>query len=431
LKFLFKYPSRGRPEKFKEILNKWYSMLSGKHECHFVVTLDSDDKTMNNPVMRAWLANDAAIDSIQRPVLGMAKRKNFHYQFGNSQTKVEACNADMYIVKDWDIVVLVSDDMLPQVQGYDDIIANDMQKYFPALDGALHYNDGLHGNNTLITLSIMGRKLYDYFGYIYHPDYNSFYCDTEFTQVVKKIDKYKYIPEIIVRHQWIHSDEMAKIGTEKGKDDARIYKQRSELGFSKPNFYSQNMEEKYIYRHFMDKTGKFLDIGAWDGKTFSNTYKLAKLGWQGVCVEPSPIAFKGLFENYKDNDKIQLVNCAVADRSELMTFYESNGDAIGSLDQSHKDKWQKNVFFREILTKTVTFDELCDMTGYDFDFISIDTEGTSLEIFRHLPFQQLKNLSCICVEYDGKNDLVCNIGKTVGFEKVYESSENIVLCKTK
>lgn len=75
--------------------------------------------------------------------------------------------------------------MIPCQKGYDNIIAVNMNKYFPNMDGALHFNDGRVGNS-LFTLSIMGKKLYDQFGYIYHPDYKYTYCDNEFHLVVKK-----------------------------------------------------------------------------------------------------------------------------------------------------------------------------------------------------------------------------------------------------
>ena len=47
-KLLVKFPSRNRPEKFRDILDNYTSRTSGKHEVRFVVTMDSDDVTMNN-----------------------------------------------------------------------------------------------------------------------------------------------------------------------------------------------------------------------------------------------------------------------------------------------------------------------------------------------------------------------------------------------
>ena len=49
--------------------------------------------------------------------------------------------------------------------------------------------------------------------------------------------------------------------------------------------YSQLGEQDIILNYFNGKQGTFLDIGANDGKTFSNSYALSLLGWKGVCVD--------------------------------------------------------------------------------------------------------------------------------------------------
>jgi hypothetical protein len=62
--------------------------------------------------------------------------------------------------------------------------------------------------------------------------------------------------------------------------------------------YSQNDEERVI-NGVLDDAGDFLDVGAFDGKLFSNTLKLYERGWGGVLVEPSPKAFDGLQRDRK------------------------------------------------------------------------------------------------------------------------------------
>jgi len=181
LKILFKYPTRQRPEWFKETLNKYYEYMNGNHR--FIITCDIDDDSMNNDEMRAFMDN----------------KPNLTYHFGSSRTKIEACNAD--IEGEFDILVVVSDDMVPIVKGFDDVIIKEMQEHFPNLDGALDFPDGF--NNNLITYSILGRKLYEYFGYVYYHGYRSFWCDNEFTERVKAIGKYAYIDNLIVRHEWV------------------------------------------------------------------------------------------------------------------------------------------------------------------------------------------------------------------------------------
>jgi hypothetical protein len=119
---------------------------------------------------------------------------------GQNKSKIEACNANMNQINwEWDIVVLVSDDMLPQIQGYDDAIRNHMT---PDRDRILWFNDGCQGDK-LNTLTIFGRKMYESFGYLYHPEYKSLFCDTELTDLCKNELKSKttYIDYCIIRHE--------------------------------------------------------------------------------------------------------------------------------------------------------------------------------------------------------------------------------------
>jgi hypothetical protein len=120
-----------------------------------------------------------------------------------NKTKIEACNANMSEIDwDWQIVVLVSDDMIPQLKGWDDVIRNHMLARYPDTNGILWFNDGFQGDK-LNTLSIYGRALYNELGYIYHPDYKSLFCDTELTDRCKGdlADRTTYIPYCIIRHE--------------------------------------------------------------------------------------------------------------------------------------------------------------------------------------------------------------------------------------
>jgi hypothetical protein len=219
MKFLLKFPSRGRPELFKSTFNKWESMLSGKHPYQFLVSLDNDDRSMNNTEMHAFL--DA--------------KKNVTYCYGNSKSKVEAINANMECGGEFDCLVLISDDMLPQVSGYDDIIATKMNEHFSELDGCLHFNDGRTGS-ALNTLSIMGKRMYDHFGYIYHNDYKSLWCDNEFHEATQKLKKYVYIDQVIISHGWhdvTGNDHLARRNDALYHRDEQVFRIRQRAGFPK------------------------------------------------------------------------------------------------------------------------------------------------------------------------------------------------------
>ncbi len=216
MKLLFKYPTRNRPRIFVSLLERYYGYLSGCLEFEFVITLDCDDPTMNNHEMLRYL------DS----------KEHLTYHVGNSKTKIQAVNADLE-GKSFDILFLISDDMVPVVPNFDLVIAEEMQRHFPALDGCLHFDDGQFGRE-LNALSIMGRNMYEMFGYIYHPDYTSLWCDNEFHAVSVAIGKYVYIDTMIVKNAWsrpAYQDELRqKTESFYGWDQA-VFKLRQSLGF--------------------------------------------------------------------------------------------------------------------------------------------------------------------------------------------------------
>lgn len=186
-KLVIKFPTRNRPEKFKVIFDLYIKALSRKHEIEFIVSMDEDDSSMNNDSIKAWLDN---------------KKENIKYFYGNSKTKVEACNANMEGISG-DVLLLASDDMIPQVMAYDDIIFQSFDKVFPDFLGAIKFWDGYRSKDDhLMTLTVMGFPLYEKFGYIYHPSYNSLYCDDESTQCCIMLKKLAATPTCIIKHEW-------------------------------------------------------------------------------------------------------------------------------------------------------------------------------------------------------------------------------------
>jgi len=189
MKILLKYPTRGRPQKAASVLQVYVNLAADPSRLGLLVSCDDDDSTMSDTVR-------GQLHAIASP---LAFKK---ICVGQNRSKIAACNADMNIEWEWDIVVLVSDDMIPQVRGYDDAIRSHMMASFPDTDGILWINDGFQGQ-ALNTLTIFGRRLYDSFGYLYHPSYTSLYCDTELTDLCKTTlkDKTLYIPHCIIRHE--------------------------------------------------------------------------------------------------------------------------------------------------------------------------------------------------------------------------------------
>jgi len=151
--------------------------------------MDEDDATMNNPSMHQWISS-------------RARCANIECFYGQSKSKIEACNANLEGV-DGDVLMLASDDMVPVQMGYDEIIFKCFEHAFPDFNGAIKFWDGLRPKeDPLMTLTVMGFPLYKQFGYIYNPEYKSLYCDNEQTEVCHRLGKLAIAPYCIIRHEW-------------------------------------------------------------------------------------------------------------------------------------------------------------------------------------------------------------------------------------
>jgi len=189
MRLVIKFPTRNRPEKFKQVFTKYREYLSGKHPVHFIITMDSDDNTMNNPEIKAWLDEQSKLISLE-------------YHYGNSKTKIEAVNANLENVEG-DVLLLASDDMIPVQKGYDLVIAEAYSLMFPDFHGAIKFWDGLRPQeDPLMTLSVMGVSLFKEYGYIYHPAYKSVFCDNEQTMVLQRRGVLAICYKCIIKHAW-------------------------------------------------------------------------------------------------------------------------------------------------------------------------------------------------------------------------------------
>jgi hypothetical protein len=189
---LHKFATRSRPEKFLSGITNIISKAHDKQNLAILVSADMNDKTMFNEKVLEQLKPYVEAGYVI-PI------------FGESTSKIHAINRDMEKVssiekiKNYDILVNFSDDMEFIVDGYDEIIREKFTSIYPDLDGNLHFNDGFVADR-VSTMSIMGRRYYERFNYIYHPLYQSLWCDNEYTEVARALNKITYFPTPIFRH---------------------------------------------------------------------------------------------------------------------------------------------------------------------------------------------------------------------------------------
>jgi FkbM family methyltransferase len=172
---------------------------------------------------------------------------------------------------------------------------------------------------------------------------------------------------------------------------------------------------------------RFLEIGAYDPISLSNTRALVELGWSGVYVEPAPDNAARFLKEYKNREDIVLVNAAISLKSELVKFFDSGGDALSTMSQEHMIKWN-TVKFTPYFTKTITLDELFAAVGGGFSFVNLDVEGLNRDLFHALPLKDMteNGLRMLCVEHDGFVDEMRSTMIGLGYSILSYNGENLI-----
>lgn len=146
--------------------------------------------------------------------------------------------------------------------------------------------------------------------------------------------------------------------------------------------YSQSGEQAHVLEHALalPAGSRFLDIGAGDGITFSNSRALALHGWGGLCVECAPWALDKLIDLYTDTIVLPVAACVTPSLNGLVRMAYSPGDHLTSVDPRQVTKW-RDVAFRTMYAASVPLPMLLDQFG-PFAVVSIDAEGLTLDLVR-------------------------------------------------
>lgn len=243
-------------------------------------------------------------------------------------------------------------------------------------------------------------KMVDMFMVEFHGNYNN-----EIEPILEKLKRNDYSYEIIVFEmgRQTKSNEFVEHGVIISKP----------ISLSKENLledFSQNGEQRFILDFFRGedyRKNNFLDIGANDGISFSNTYALSLLGWRGVCVEPTHTAFLKLQNLYKENKRVRNINAGISNKTEVVKIHESlnwvsSSAPQGILSTLHADnktrfdgmEWKESEIILYTYNDLEAFYNLEDEV---FDFINLDVEGHELIVLDQIS-NILTKCRLICLE---------------------------------
>lgn len=169
------------------------------------------------------------------------------------------------------------------------------------------------------------------------------------------------------------------------------------------NYKSQAGQDQYVNEIFFKnkRNGVFIDIGAHDGVSYSNTWFYEKiLGWTGICIECNPQIYNLLAKN---RSCTCICGC-ISDIEGSVKFRQVDGHNLLSGIESKLDAMDKirlenlNANFNIIDVPSYRLNNILEKNKiYYADFLSLDVEGGELDILKTIDFDRFY-ISIITVE---------------------------------
>lgn len=175
------------------------------------------------------------------------------------------------------------------------------------------------------------------------------------------------------------------------------------------------------------KNGYFVDFGATDGISGSNTYILEqRYGWTGILAEPA----RCWHDSLRRNRTAEIELSGVSDESgKSIPFYEKGDVSTARSRISLKSKLKR-------LTKPSRFYDVPTISLYDLlkkyraprviDYLSMDTEGSELQILNAFDFSAFRFRVITCEHNHTPNrEKIFALLTSHGYARVFESISEV------
>jgi FkbM family methyltransferase len=199
-------------------------------------------------------------------------------------------------------------------------------------------------------------------------------------------------------------------------------------------FFSQVGQDRFVFETFFHgkRRGVFVDVGAYDGETFSNSLFFERyLDWRGLCVEPLPSAHARLAAARRSiNEQV-----CVADFEGEADFVEADAGSDEKMlsglahcfDPRHRDRLKDAGAAQAVRKVRVTrLATLLERHGlFEIDFCSIDVEGAELSILKDLDLSRFR-VSVFAIENNYDDSRLAELMRSKGYELVAKLEQDYV-----
>jgi FkbM family methyltransferase len=167
-----------------------------------------------------------------------------------------------------------------------------------------------------------------------------------------------------------------------------------------PKYLSDRGQDRWVIDEVFHgkRGGFFVEFGAFDGFTDSNTFILEKrFGWGGLTIEPNPENFRKMTEVYKRGCTcVPLAVDAEPGTLEFVTDGQRSG--LITKEGDYADTALTAAARAEGRIVTVDVLPLADVLDRygapsTIDYLSLDVEGLETRVMRHFPFDRYRFLA--------------------------------------
>jgi FkbM family methyltransferase len=204
----------------------------------------------------------------------------------------------------------------------------------------------------------------------------------------------------------------------------------------------------FLYERFLGQReeGSFIEVGAHDGVTASNSWGLSERGWWGWMIEPVPEMANRCRSAHRDHPRVQVVPCAITRPgvSEITLFVADTLTTSNEqlFEEYHDIEWAKGALTDDQVTvPAMSLSEFLEVHGVprEVDVLIVDTEGSEREVFSGVDLGVFRPKMMIIELVDTHPDLRstvsadADLGRRVvssGYEIVFKDSINTVFLRT-
>jgi FkbM family methyltransferase len=189
-------------------------------------------------------------------------------------------------------------------------------------------------------------------------------------------------------------------------------------------YFGQQGEDFLLWGLFDDGApGYFVDVGAFDGIHLSNSYSFELEGWSGLCVEAHPEYFDLLRKNRPGSHAMHAACTGAGSDGEVVFLSEPLGllsgiraDKTSNMEGRYAARGMKFPGFSPINVPCCPLDSILREINAPsaIGFLSIDTEGTELDVLRGVSLDRY-SFRVIVVECNDVVDLPEMTGYLAGF----------------